>query len=112
MSDRIKIAAAQIEPKLMKTRENPRTKLRELKKIWTLLLSVAGSSMPGPHMLTRYTGTIGSTHGERKDRSPPLKATISNILSVTIIYSIMYLRKVSSQMAIDYRKNLCYPYNP
>jgi len=80
----------------MKTSENPTTKLRELKKIWALLLSAVGSSIPGPHMLTRYTGTIGNTHGDRKDNSPPLKATTSDIFSVTIIYSIIYVVKIST----------------
>jgi hypothetical protein len=83
-------------PSVMKTRENPTTKLREWQNIWIRLRSAAGSSMPGPHMLTRYTGTIGNTHGERKDKSPPLKATTSDIFSAAIIYSIMYLGKVSS----------------
>ena len=63
--------------------ENPTTKLREFKNMCTLLRLAAGSSIPGPQILARYTGTIGSTHGERKDNNPPLKATISDTFSLT-----------------------------
>jgi len=71
-----------IAPSIMKIRENPTTKLRVWKNIGTLLLTAMGSSISGPHILARYTGTNGNTQGVRKANSPVLKATRSDTCSI------------------------------
>ena len=39
----------------------------------------------GLYRMERYTGTMGSTQGERKDTNPAPKATKSGIFSITIL---------------------------
>ena len=46
------------------------------------LIAVLESRISGPHRLAKYTGTKGSTQGDRKDKSPAPKATKSGICSI------------------------------
>jgi len=82
-----------IAPREIKITEKPTTKLKEWRNTGTRI--PLASNISGPYRLARYTGTIGSTHGERKDNNPPLKAMTSDIFS-TAIYNIMYLVEISS----------------
>ena len=83
-------------PRAVKTMEKPITKLREWKNMGKRFLLTVGSNISGPHRLARYTGTRGSTQGEKNDTNPALKAITIDAFSVTIIHSIMYPPKVSS----------------
>ena len=70
-------------PKMMKTVENPITKLREWRNMEKRFLAKLDSNISGPHKLARYTGTKGSTQGDKKDSNPALKATRRDICSIT-----------------------------
>ena len=45
-------------------------------------LVALSSNISGPTKLARYTGTSGSTQGDRKDNSPALKANKNDISSI------------------------------
>jgi len=49
-----------------------------------LLLALA-SNISGPARLARYTGTRGSTQGDKKDNRPALKAARSEMLIIISI---------------------------
>ncbi len=53
----------------------------------------ADSSFLTIYLPAAETGPIYRHQGERKDSKPPLKATISEIFPVTIIYCITYRGK-------------------
>ena len=61
---------------------------------------VRSSDNPVPHRLARYTGTRGSTQGERKDSNPAPKATNNDIFPVITAYSITYLEKFLPKLKI------------
>jgi len=67
----------------MKIIEKPTTKLREWRNIGTRIPVLLALNISGPAKLARYTGTKGTTQGDRKDNSPALKATIIDIFSIT-----------------------------
>ncbi|MBA7703274.1 hypothetical protein ES703_112056 [subsurface metagenome] len=46
------------------------------------LLPALASNISGPARLARYTGTKGSTQGDKKDNSPATKAATNAILSI------------------------------
>jgi len=110
-------------PKAIKIAEKPPIKLSECRNRGIRILAILASYIAGPYRLARYTGTIGSTHGERKDNKPALRATTIDIFSgiilqttsmlVNLIYSITYLVEISSRAEsinlID--KSLAPPYN-
>jgi len=50
--------------------------------------------------LARYTGTRGSTQGERKDSNPAPKATNNDIFPIITAYSITYLEKFLLKLKI------------
>ena len=56
------------------------------------------SNISGPQRLARYTGTKGSTQGDKKDKSPAPKAIKAGMCSIT--YSDSYL------MLIDLGRNI------
>jgi len=72
-----------IAPKVTKTREKPITKLSEWRNKGRRLLAAPVSSISGPYKLARYTGTKGTTQGDRKDSTPALKAAIIEMLGIT-----------------------------
>lgn len=72
-----------IAPKVTKTREKPITKLSEWRNKGRCLLAVPVSSISGPYKLARYTGTKGTTQGDKKDSTPALKAATIEILGIT-----------------------------
>jgi hypothetical protein len=68
-----------------KTREKPRTKLREWRKRGRRGRAALSSNASAPTKLARYTGTRGKTQGERKESNPPLRATMTGIFSILLI---------------------------
>jgi hypothetical protein len=62
----------------MNTNEKPRMKQREFRMIARRVLALAtdpdSSPKETPVTKERYEGKIGSTHGERKERTPAPKA--------------------------------------
>jgi len=67
---------------VMKIREKPMTKLREWRNRGMRILVTPAPNISGPAKVARYTGTRGKTHGDRKDNSPALKATIIDTFSI------------------------------
>ena len=59
-------------------------KLREWKNTGMRMPVAFSCNTSGPARLARYTGTKGTTQGDRKDNSPALKATIIDIFSILI----------------------------
>jgi hypothetical protein len=67
---------------IVKAMLKPMTKLREWRNTGICLFLSPGSSISGPHRLAKYTGTKGSTQGDKKDNSPAPKAIQSGIFSM------------------------------
>ncbi|MBT9166422.1 MAG: hypothetical protein DDT25_01107 [Chloroflexi bacterium] len=70
-------------PRAINTIENPATKIRVWKRGVRKPTPALRSSTEAPARFARYTGTNGSTQGERKERTPApkeIKSEISDIV--------------------------------
>jgi len=72
-------------PRLIKTTEKPKIKDNEV----TNILFITSSSMPcsrsfreTPEIYDIYPGTIGRIQGDRKDKTPAIKATTKETFSM------------------------------
>ena len=77
-----------LTPMIMKITEKPTTKLREWRNMERWLLVIVASNISGPARLARYTGTRGSTQGDRKDSNPAVKATKGDKCSIIYIMTV------------------------
>lgn len=76
-------------PIRMKIRENPRTNKKvEINTFFLIseLQSRVSSSREKPVINVKYAGISGSTHGDKKERSPAINAAGNDMVSVNIIY--------------------------
>jgi len=78
-----------IAPRVIKIMEKPITKLSEWRNRGTRLLTTPVSNISGPYRLERYTGTKGTTQGDRKDSNPALKAATIEMLGIAYPYGFM-----------------------
>jgi hypothetical protein len=71
-----------------KTRENPRTN-KQVERITFFRISSlqpsVSSSNENPVIKEKYAGISGSTQGEKKDKSPAIKAAEKDMVSVNIV---------------------------
>ena len=72
-----------IAPKVTKIIEKPMTKLSEWRNMVSRFLLGPVSNISGPYKLAKYTGTSGTTQGDRKDSTPALKAATIGMPVIT-----------------------------
>ena len=75
-------------PIRMKTRENPRTNKKVERNTFFLISELASrvsSSNENPVINVKYAGISGSTHGDKKERSPAINAAGNETVSVNIV---------------------------